>query len=557
MLNTTTTDAFKHELHHFVNTHPEWIENLKQEKISSLITAFTTLHDRIQDQLHDSNRTLSDALLALISPFYLSHIPSLMVAQAQVNTHPLTDPIFLPAHTHFDCYNRQQQKYIFSSCYPLKISPIHLSDCTFTQHTLSLTFNTTHAFSEIYKMGCHHIGLYLDKQQPHADLLYTLLHAPARLQIQLETKEGSFPLPNTSLQWTHAQKPLLPYPENLNSALMSFIDYVIFPEKFYFFDLTLPENLLSQLDCDHITFHFYFHDNVDHLTHPVDTDYFKLHCVPLMNLFEKTAVPFLWDHRQASYPINLEIYPEEAPCDIEQVTDLHLTTETEHISIPALYSHPHPETSPWRYTLTRQKVDDKKSVFISLSTHLQDTPLPKSALIHTHVLCTQQDAGSLTQQNPLYCTPSLKKIPFLENLLAITPPTPRKSWINQDADNWHYLAISQFKFDFLTRSPTDITDTFKTLLHWHTHPYPTLHFALMKHIQSCSCHLQFQRTPPYPDRLSRVLQFTLTVNHALHETVFIPLLGQALTAFFKISVPLNCLTHLIMVNTLNETLYNS
>ena len=181
MFKTKNTDSFKRELHHFVNTHPEWVENLHQEKISSLITAFTTLHDRIQHQLNDSNHALSDSLLQLISPFYLSRIPSLMVAQAQINPHQITEPVFLPAHTHFSCHNRQQQKYFFSSCYPLKISPISLSDCTLTQHALSLTFNTSHTFYETYKMGCHHICLYLDKQQPHAPFLYTLLQTSTLL----------------------------------------------------------------------------------------------------------------------------------------------------------------------------------------------------------------------------------------------------------------------------------------------------------------------------------------------------------------------------------------
>jgi type VI secretion system protein ImpG len=346
--------------------------------VERLIEAFALLCGRVHHKLDDEFPEITEALLDVLYPHYLRPVPSMGIAQFQLD--PSQSAVTAATHvrsgTPIHSKPEGGQVCSFRTCYPVDLWPVIVTNASVSAaNRFAGAGASTDAAAVIrLEMAClggvrfgnlpiESLRFYLDGDTSAVHTLYELLFLnTVRVSLRaLPARDGAAHaiLPATSIRqvgFTRTEG-MLPYSDRSFLGYRLLQEYFSFPEKFFFFDLTGLDRLArSDFGGTFEILIFLKEPEQKHriiaLEQAVNRDTFQLGCTPMVNLFERVAEPIRISQTKTEYRI---------------VPDQHrqLTTEVysvDRVTSTATYLQ-EPQTYEPFYGIGHGRQDEKQNRF--------------------------------------------------------------------------------------------------------------------------------------------------------------------------------------------------
>lgn len=319
-------DYFHDEMDFLVELGGEFVkENGKLEPFLSptdpdpdvrrLLEGFAFLTGRLRQKLDDEFPELTHSLMRVLWPHYLRPIPCMSILEftpiagaiterqtirrgRKVEGRPVGDPPVKPC---------------FRTCFDVDVLPITLTAAEYRAAGSGGVLDVALAplpGVALDQCGIERLRLHLhsDRDSPVGAILYLwLCRHLAAIDITLVFSDGTkktIQHPPDALQAAGFgdAEALLPYPDNAFSGYRLLQEYFSLPEKFLFVDLDGLGFLAGMPWTEQLILSFRFARPLDeHIR--VRRENVRLHCTPIINLFEHDADPLRLDHRQTEYRV--------------------------------------------------------------------------------------------------------------------------------------------------------------------------------------------------------------------------------------------------------------
>ncbi|HLG98918.1 MAG TPA: type VI secretion system baseplate subunit TssF [Bryobacteraceae bacterium] len=395
--------------------------------VERLMEAFALIAGRIHRKIDDEFPEITQAVLDILYPHYLRPIPSMSVAQFELEPEQskVATGYLVPKDSKL--YSRPVNGAIchFKTCYPVQLWPIEVVSAAFLR---SSSIRGGLAGSDVpfavqielrmlgglklSQLPLSDLRFFLGGDQQTAFTLYELLfnnfagitvraigqrNAAAVLNL-LRIREVGF----------NRDEGMVPYSDRSFLGYRLLQEYFSFPQKFLFFDLAgleqLPKDSLGdRFEVLILLTDFERDDRAALLEQAVTAESFRLGCTPIVNLFERTAEPIRVSHSQTEYrvvpdiryPLSTEVY------SVERVTSVAPYAQEPEEYRP-FYSFRHadgadPQQVFWLATRRRSGIEDEGTdVYLSLVNSKFEPSLPPVESLTVHVTCTNRSlAGKL------------------------------------------------------------------------------------------------------------------------------------------------------------------
>lgn len=288
--------------------------------VERLIEATAFLTARIRQKLDDDFPEIPAAMLGTLYPNYTAPSPAKAIVQMKLAPgqegllpgYPLARGAALTTQgsSGDECY--------FQTCYDVHLYPIHASAAAIQRKpfdapprldmpkpvcALALTLTCDSPDVTFDKMLPGRLRFMLSGHATHVNTLYELLFGHTTdVAVQLKSDADPVLLPAGTLEAVGfgREHGLVPY--NAQSLLGYRIvsEYFSFPNKFHFFDITLPKAVLAGAGRS-ITLMFNLCRAAPEVEVALGPESFQLGCTPVVNLFTRRAEPVLYDASRAEY----------------------------------------------------------------------------------------------------------------------------------------------------------------------------------------------------------------------------------------------------------------
>jgi type VI secretion system protein ImpG len=450
--------------------------------VERLLEGVAFLCGRIRQKLDDELPELTANMMALLWPHYLRPIPSTTVLELLPEVEAMQAPLSVGAGTEFASIPIDGTRCRYRSAWPAKVRPwavvsARLETAAASPVRLILTLHTS-VKSTLDQLELGSVRIHLAEDTRTAFTLYLLLSShvdhvtvsdgsssPKRREVRLGAE-------NVVPAGLGRDEGVLPYPSRSFTGYRLLQEYFTFKERFLFVDFKGLDRAVEELELTNtLELSVTFNRRLE--TYPlVSRENVRLHCVPVINLFEHTADPIRVRHDRGEYLIqpaksgvanrrHLEVY------SVEQVAGLVHAESLESRVYEPFYSFRHMETSDprsARYYQTHLRPNvlggDLRlgtDTYISFVAGGRAGELPPEETMSVELTCTNRDlplalrAGDICE--PTDASPAGMRF---RNLLKPTPtisPPMGKSL--------HWRLISHMSLNYV--SLTDV-EHFKELL---------------------------------------------------------------------------------------------
>lgn len=273
--------------------------------VERLIEAFAFLTARLRAKIDDQLPELTQSVMGLLSPQFLRPIPSFCILQLRPKPGTLSKSLYVPQH----CSVRGSRAGIESCSFrttrdaevlPLRVTRVQGSSSADLAR-LSVELQTTNR-EPLRSIGARRLRLFLGEDEIIAQTL--LLWVQRYLtHVSYSADQVCTASPSSVIRAGFApEDKILPYPPNTFDGYRLLQEYYVFPEKFHFLDIMLPDDLSGGSAASQFTFDMNFSKPFPLEFKPETAD-LRLNCVPAINLFADTAEPIQLTSRQSDYPV--------------------------------------------------------------------------------------------------------------------------------------------------------------------------------------------------------------------------------------------------------------
>lgn len=299
--------------------------------VERLIQAFALIAGRIRHKIDDQFPEITEALLNILYPHYVRPIPSLAIAQLELDPtqgKPSGKQI-VPAKSGLSTRRVAGAgvSCLFQTCYPVTLWPLRVVSAQVLSPAALNTATQTYDASAVIRLTlqCHGdltaaaidlstVRFFLNGD---GDLPYTLheLILNSTREVLLSASEqdevviGPYRFPSGALRPVgfDRNEGIFPYPAASFLGYRLLTEYFAFPEKFLFFDLDFQGLPLAELGGKfEITFiigKFERKERLRKLERVVRAEAFQLGCTPIINLFDRPARPITVTHKETEYHV--------------------------------------------------------------------------------------------------------------------------------------------------------------------------------------------------------------------------------------------------------------
>jgi len=291
-----------------------------------LIEAFAFLCGRLREKIDDDFQDISEALLQILYPHYVSPIPPMSV----VRFDPVRKTVPPAGHRierHTALYSRPVggQPCRFFTTYPVTLWPVEVVEAGLrdpkrsvrgAQQAIRLQCKTFNGIP-VSQIPWESLRFFLNGQAQHIYHLYELLlNNVCHAEIEAMNRQGKvevIPLSADALRPVGFadDEAMLPYSRRSFAGYRLLFEYFSFPEKFLFVDLHGLGALRGFDLKDTLDIHVY----LDRQAKPntvVSAETFCLNASPVVNLFERVAEPIRADQRRTEYRVIADGRREDA-----------------------------------------------------------------------------------------------------------------------------------------------------------------------------------------------------------------------------------------------------
>jgi type VI secretion system protein ImpG len=326
----------------FANTHSVAARALligedesRDPHVERLIEAFALIAARIQYRLDDQYPELTEGLLNVLYPHYLSPIPSMALVRFDLDPKrsPTAEGITIEAGTSLRAPpTRSGHICRFRTCYPVKIWPVQIQQAELRPEPPPARLNPPRSARSWLRLELACLGSMtfprLSNQFDRlrvclcghslqwATVLYELIFGHGvgvRYSRSPAPSQGSHQLLG-SFEALQAIAPvgfdpretMLPQWDRSFPGYLLLTEFFAFPQKFLFFDLLNLGHVRTQLRDDHLEVAILldiFREKTPRTLRARIHRAFALGCVPVVNLYEKQAEPIALTHRQTEYQV--------------------------------------------------------------------------------------------------------------------------------------------------------------------------------------------------------------------------------------------------------------
>ena len=282
-----------------------------------LIEAFAFISGRIHKKIEDDFPEITESLLSILYPHYVSPIPSMSVVRFE----PAKQTIPAAGYT----IKRNSALYSrpvggvpcqFTTAYPVTLWPIEVVSASLrdpkrlvrdAQQSIVIEMKTFHNLS-LSGLDLGRLRFFLNGQGQHVYHLYELLFnnvCHVECELSRDGAVHTLALPEDSIRAVgfDAEEGMIPYPEHSFPGYLQLFEYFCFPEKFLFFDLVGLDRLKRQKAAgDSLTLTLYL-NRVAKPNLLIGKDTFCLNATPIANIFTRVAEPVRVEHYRTEYPV--------------------------------------------------------------------------------------------------------------------------------------------------------------------------------------------------------------------------------------------------------------
>ncbi len=416
--------------------YPRAAGRLKLEKdresadphVERLIQSFALIAGRISQKIDDEFPEITEALLNALYPHYLRPVPSMSIAQFELDPDHSTVTGALPIEAGTVLYSRPVNGTTcqFRTCYPVGLWPLQITSAgvgrpsalniagaedavAVIRITLQCTGGATFA-----KLPLSTLRFFLSGEPRITNALYELIfnngYRAFVRDLKRGSKAGAVPLrePFVKQVGFERDEAILPYPRQSFAAYRFLQEYFTFPSKFLFFDLDGLQPLAQEAFDDRAEIvillnEFERKERLPQIEQAVSRDTFRLGCTPIVNLFDRCAEPIRVSHTRTEYRVIADEHDQGGTevFSVNRVAAVKPSTE-ETVEYQPFYSFRHRPTANegnafwYAHRRPSHRKDGGTEVYLSLVDLDFRPSLPASDTVTAWVTCTNRNrAGEL------------------------------------------------------------------------------------------------------------------------------------------------------------------
>ena len=324
----------------FAKIHPDRAGQLNLDRVGDrdpyverLFEGFAFLTGRLRQKIDDDLPELTESLVSLLWPHYLRLIPSLSIIELTPNYSTLSRLEMVPKglQVQTEPLGPSGTRCQFRTTQQVTLQPVKINQVKLGIHqdgrsiiNIRLSFGELIDFEQV---DLSKLRLYLNADAPIASALHhALTHQVSAIQLRYSNQPNeivSFQGKITPVGFSEDDRLWLK-PDNAFAGYQLLLEYFAFREKFMFVDLhglnirNVPEGC-EYIDIEIVLSQTWPNDM------PFNKDNIRLHCVPVINLFDMEADPIIVNQLESEYLLrpllrqdgHIEIYSVE---NVEAIT---------------------------------------------------------------------------------------------------------------------------------------------------------------------------------------------------------------------------------------------
>jgi type VI secretion system protein ImpG len=281
--------------------------------VERILEGVAFLCGRIRQKLDDELPELTASMMALLWPHYLRPVPSMTILELLPDIEGMQAPLVVPAGAEFASVPIDGTRCRYRACWPTTLRPWRLRDIRLETEAakpvrlVMLLQSSAKATMEDLELGTVRFHLAGDPQA--AFTLYLLLAGHVdHLTVSNGSSRHDRPEVRLGAQQVSASglgrsEGVLPHPPRSFAGYRLLQEYLVFKERFLFVDVKGLDRAVETLELsDTMEVAITFNRLLE--TYPlVSAENVRLHCVPIINLFEHPADPIRLQQDRVQYLI--------------------------------------------------------------------------------------------------------------------------------------------------------------------------------------------------------------------------------------------------------------
>jgi type VI secretion system protein ImpG len=390
--------------------------------VERLLEGTAFLAGQLTRQQDESYDILAENLLELVLPQLLRGIPSCTVMCFSPKP-SLAETVVIPRGSRLASDAVEGVSCIFSTTAPVELAPLRLDGVTLQnrpgrQAALRLDFALTapRALAMLKRLRLH-----LHGSRPETlRRLYLLLRHTERLIFQAGQTERLLPGSALHRVGFAPGEELFPYPATALPSYRLLQEYYIFPEKFFFLDIPIPDFGQDGKSAANFSCTLELQQTTPDDLPSFSREDFLLFATPAINLFPHETIPIRADHRQEGYAVKANASRTEAyvPYLIESIKSAGLGEERPY---SPLLAHEQ-DSSGFLYKTSYRRTENGRREMEILLSYPPDGLMPEPDVLSLKVLYSNGDLPARLKIGDVRLP--LSSSPALADFANLTPPTP-------------------------------------------------------------------------------------------------------------------------------------
>lgn len=404
--------------------------------VARLLEGFAFLTARIRERIDDAVPEVIASLSEVLLPHYLRPIPATSIVQFTPNQNALRTRHSIAKGTELGSRPIQGTSCLFRTTSDVDLLPVSLEHAELdkssaTSPVLKLSLRAMHdGLSPIF--DARGVRLYINAQLPQASMLLLWFARHARA-LRYRGKDGREHALDARGIVTSAFAPehgMLPWPRLAPTGPRVLQQYFTLPQSLFFVELRGLDAVPAEMRSERFDLFVHF-ERPPALPERVETEQLKLHCTPVVNLFDASGDPIARDARMHEYllraagvsPRHMEIY------EVTQVTGVRAQRRDRvHYSPFFDFAHaslPREQQSYFALRRALSPIDRGVDTYLSVLTP-RDVPLTlEEETLSLDFVCTNRFLPSELRVGDISVpTPRSPTLARFKNVTGVTAPVP-------------------------------------------------------------------------------------------------------------------------------------
>lgn len=401
--------------------------------VERLLEGFAFLTARIRERLDDAVPEVIEQLSQLALPHYVRSVPATSIVEFSPTLRATKGLQRIPRGAELGTRQVDGRSCLFRTTRDLELLPLQVGHAELDASIESapkvrLTLQTSESGTSIVRQAGG-FRLFLHGALPQASMLFYWMTRHLE-SVRLALPDGT----TRELGRDAVRTPVLedggsvfPWPSSAPEDMRLALDYYTQPALLLFLDVSLTRVDVALTESFELIFQF---SRAPRLPERLEKEAFRLHCVPVVNLFDTTSEPIRRDVRSHEHPVRAAgIAPQHAEVfSVQRVMASRVKAAP--IEYEPFFSFSHMDRPPddQRYYWTRRAIspiDNGVETYVSFGSPRDLAPLPSDEVVSLEITCTNRllpndlRVGDISQ--PTSRSPSAA--PF-KNIVPVSRPVP-------------------------------------------------------------------------------------------------------------------------------------